>query len=148
MSHFTEIKVNFSQKCQADLVAALEEQFGKGHVEVHDGNGSALHGYQGDNRANLSPSNSNYAPPCHIIIRKQYVGGAANDVGYRKNEDGTYTAYISDYDKRGNFNQEKQDKVAVKYTELVTERRLKQQGYTVKKVYEQGKLVVIGSKYD
>lgn len=147
MSHFTEIRVNFSQKCEAELVAALEEQFGKGHVEIHP-EGSALFGYQGDNRSKLPVGSSNYAPPCHLIIRKQHVGGASNDVGYRKNEDGTYSAYISQYDQSSNFNMAKQDKVAVKYTELVTEKQLKAKGYTIKKTYENGKLVIVGSKYN
>lgn len=34
-----------------------------------------------------------------IIIRRKYVGGAANDIGFKKNSDGTYGAIISQYDK-------------------------------------------------
>ena len=34
-----------------------------------------------------------------IIIRRKHVGGAANDIGFRKQADGSYAAVISQYDK-------------------------------------------------
>jgi hypothetical protein len=33
-----------------------------------------------------------------IIIRRKHVGGAANDIGFRKTANGTYEAIISEYD--------------------------------------------------
>ena len=35
----------------------------------------------------------------HIIIRRKHVGGAANDVGFIRAEDGTFKAIISAYDQ-------------------------------------------------
>ena len=147
MSHFTELAVEYSQKCEAQLVAALEETFGKGNVEVHE-DGAALMGYHGDNRAKLATSNPNYAPPCHIIIRRKHVGSASNDVGYRRTEDGKYVVYISDYDKGSNFNKAKQNKVTQDYTVGVTEKQMKAQGYVVKRaVGEKGAIKLIASRY-
>lgn len=147
MSHFTEIKVNFLQKNEKQLVAALESIFGEGTVEVHE-DGAALFGYQGDNRAQLSQSNGNYAPPCHLIIRRKHVGGASNDVGYQRTEDGKYVAYISDYDKHSNFSPQKQNKVLQEYTAKVTEKQLKSQGYAMKReVQKDGTIKLFATKY-
>ena len=147
MSHFTEIKVNFLQKNEKQLVAALESIFGEGTVEVHE-NGAALYGYTGDNRAQLSKTNPNYAPPCHLIIRRKHVGGASNDVGYQRTEDGKYVAYISDYDKNSNFSAQKQNKVLQEYTAKVTEKQLKSQGYSMKReVQKDGTIKLFATKY-
>lgn len=146
MSHFTEMNVECNQKNEQCLVEALEEIFGKGSVEVHE-EPTGLYGYGGDLRSNLSKNNANYAPPCHLVIRRKHVGGASNDVGFRRNENGTYDAYISDYDKGGNFNQAKVDKMMQHYTSGVTVKQLKKQGYNVTKKVEQGNIVLIGSKF-
>lgn len=147
MSHFTEISVNYLQKNEKQFVEALESLFGKGHVEVHE-EGAALFGYQGDNRANKPKSSDDYAPPCHIIIRRKHVGGASNDVGFVRSDDGKYVAYISDYDKSGNFNQKKQNQVLQEYTALVTEKQLKKQGYSMKReVQKDGTLKLYATKY-
>ncbi len=140
MSHFTEIKVNFLQKNEKALVAALETRFGVGNVEVHDG-GAPLYGYHGDNRAELNKGNGNYAPPCHIVIRRKNVGSASNDIGYRRAEDGTYVAYISDYDKGSHFTPAMQKNVLQEYTANVAQRQLKAQGYTIKKVKDKNGLI-------
>ncbi len=147
MSHFTEIKVDFLQKNEKQFIAGLEAQFGEGCVEVHE-EGAALFGYQGDNRANRAKNSSDYAPPCHIIIRRKNVGQASNDVGYRRTEDGSYVAYISDYDKGGNFNAKKQQKVLQEYTAKVSEKQMKSQGYTLKRVTEKdGTIKLYATKY-
>lgn len=147
MSHFTEIKVNFLQKNEKQLVAALETIFGEGNVEVHD-DGASLVGYTGDNRSTLSKSNPNYAPPCHLIIRRKHVGGASNDIGYQRTEDGKYVSYISDYDKGSNFSAAKQNKVLQEYTAKVTEKQLKSQGYAMKReVQKDGTIKLFATKY-
>jgi hypothetical protein len=147
MSHFTEIKVDFLQKNEKQFIAGLEAQFGEGNVEVHE-EGAALFGYQGDNRANQGKNSANYAPPCHIIIRRKHVGSASNDVGYRRTEDGSYVAYISDFDKGGNFNKAKQTKVLQEYTAKVSEKQMKSQGYTLKRVTEKdGTIKLYATKY-
>ena len=147
MSHFVEMKVNFKQKNEKDLVASLENLFGAGTVEVHE-DGAPLYGYQGDDRSKHPTGSADYAPKCHVIIRRKNVGGASNDVGYRRTEDGQYVAYISDYDKGSNYSPVKQNKVAVDYAETVASRQLKKQGYIVKRtVNEKGQIKLTASKW-
>lgn len=134
------MKVDFLQKNEKALIAALETKFGEGHVEVHE-NGAALFGYHGDNRANLQSNNPNYAPPCHIIIRRKHVGSAANDIGYRRTEDGKYVAYISDYDSSSTFPKKDQKNVLQEYTANVASKQLKSQGYTIKKVKDKNGII-------
>jgi hypothetical protein len=147
MSHFTECEVNFLQKYEKDFIAALEKRFGKGNVEVHE-EGAALYGYQGDNRANYDKNNKNYAPPCHIIIRRKHVGSASNDIGYRRTEDGGYVGYVSDYDKHATFSKAQQGEVAQEYALTVSEKKLKAEGWATKReVTEKGVVRIIGSKW-
>jgi len=70
------------------LVAALNEQ-GYTEVEVHD-EAVNLIGYHGDTR----PEKAN------VIVRRNHIGTAANDLGFVKEADGTYSAIVSDYDSR------------------------------------------------
>jgi hypothetical protein len=70
------------------LVAALNEQ-GYTDVEVHE-EAVNLIGYHGDTR----PEKAN------VIVRRKHIGTAANDLGFVKEADGTYSAIVSDYDSR------------------------------------------------
>ena len=62
------------------LVAALNEQ-GYTEVEVHE-EAVNLIGYHGDTR----PEKAN------VIVRRKHIGTAANDLGFVKEADGTYSA--------------------------------------------------------
>lgn len=130
MSHFTEVPTVFSSRYQQQLVEALEERFGKGNVEVSD-EGVALRGYKGDDRSKLSVDNPDYAPLCEVVVRRKHVGTAANDIGY-KVKDGKFVAYVSDYDKGGNFNKKKQEAVAQDYAERVAKKTAKLKGWITK----------------
>jgi Protein of unknown function (DUF1257) len=69
------------------LLAALAELgFDEEKVEVHS-KPVQLVGYAGDRRAQLA----------NIVIRRQHVGGASNDVGFLATPTG-YQAVVSDYD--------------------------------------------------
>ena len=59
------------------------------HIEVHD-TAQHLYGFQGDIRSQTA----------EIIIRRKYVGNASNDLGFQRQEDGTFEAMISEYDRR------------------------------------------------
>lgn len=147
MSHFSEMKVDHSQTYESELIAALESVFGKGSVEVHE-DGAALYGYTGDNRSEKSAKSKDYAPPCHLIIRRGTVGPGANDVGYRRTEEGGYVAYVSDYDKDHTFTSTKRDKVMQDYASRVSEKQLKKQGYSVKRtVTSDGVIKLTATKY-
>jgi hypothetical protein len=57
-------------------------------IEVHD-EPVALHGYQGDSRAQKA----------HVIIRRRNIGASSNDIGFEKTESGNYRAWVSDFDQ-------------------------------------------------
>lgn len=133
MSHFTEIKVDFQQKYEAELIAALEEVFGK--VEVHD-KAKELKAYTGQSAteaAHLGKTEN-----CNIIIRQKDLqkagGGLTNDAGYMRTEDGKYRVFI---DVAG-FSVANQGKVAQSYATRVSTKQLEAEGYQVKKVVENG----------
>jgi len=67
------------------LVKALAD-VGYTQVEVHE-TPQQLVGYHGDMRQRAN-----------IIVRRQFIGGASNDIGFLKNADGFYEAIVSDYD--------------------------------------------------
>jgi hypothetical protein len=89
VSHYSEVQIEFRDG--AALVAALERLGFKGKVEVHQ-EAKALYGYQGDKREQQA----------HIIIRREHVGEAANDIGFQRQSDGTYRAWISEFDQTRN----------------------------------------------
>jgi hypothetical protein len=100
MSHFTTIKTQIYDR--AILVKVLME-VGFEDVEVHD-QPQPLYGYSGDVRPETA----------EIIIRRQFIGEFSNDIGFRQQADGSYTAIISDYD-RVTYDQEWLGKLTQKY---------------------------------
>jgi hypothetical protein len=85
MSHFTCIKTQI--KNQAALIQALAD-VGFKTVEVHE-TAQHLYGFQGDVREQTA----------EVIIRRQYIGRASNDIGFKRQEDGQFEAIISEYDR-------------------------------------------------
>ena len=84
MSAYAELQTQYKDKdC---LIAALKEM-GYDTVEDHE-KAQNLYGYHGDMRNEKA----------NIIVRRQYVGSAANDLGFVKKDDGTYGAIVSQYD--------------------------------------------------
>lgn len=92
VSHYNNIETQIK-----DLDALLNalcrvntrtHQWTRNTIEVHK-TPQHLMGYQGDTREQTA----------EIIIRQRHVGGASNDIGFKKQADGTYTAIISDYDQ-------------------------------------------------
>jgi hypothetical protein len=85
MSHFTCIKTQI--KNQTALIQALAD-VGFKTVEVHE-TAQHLYGFQGDVREQTA----------EVIIRRQYIGRASNDIGFKRQEDGQFEAIISEYDQ-------------------------------------------------
>ncbi|RLC88989.1 MAG: hypothetical protein DRJ03_00065 [Chloroflexi bacterium] len=83
--------VNTEFKDGDALVDALMEtsKWTAAQIEVHE-TPQNLFGYHGDKRSQKA----------HIIIRRQHVGGASNDLGFVKSENGNYKAIVSEYDSR------------------------------------------------
>lgn len=90
MSHYCEVQIELRD--EAALVAALARMgFNREIIEVHQ-TPQTLYGYQGDARKQKA----------HIIIRRKYVGPAANDLGFEREADGCYRIWVSEYDRRKN----------------------------------------------
>jgi hypothetical protein len=89
MSHYTRVKTQL--KSTLALMQALADLgFGPEKIK-HDTTGKQhLEGYEGKMREQTA----------EIIIPRKHVGGASNDIGFQLQEDGTYEAIISEYDKR------------------------------------------------
>lgn len=68
------------------LLNALREC---GYAETEEGESLSLYGYQGDRRAETA----------QIVVRRKFIGGASNDLGFQKTEAG-YVPVISEYDRR------------------------------------------------
>lgn len=71
------------------LVHALQDLgFAASEIEVHE-QAQTLYGYKGDKRPETA----------HVIIRRQFVGGSSNDIGFVRHPDGRFTAIVSEFDQ-------------------------------------------------
>lgn len=127
MSEFKKYPTEYKDKeC---LKAALAEQ---GYTEVEDHEQpQTLYDYHGRATTYLDKTGDK----ANIIVRRKHVGGAANDLGFKKEADGTYTAIISQYD-RGKHNTGWMTDLKRKYNEKITVKEAKRQNlkpYTVAK---------------
>jgi len=100
------------------LVEALEQLGYK--PEVHK-NGAALVGYRGDERPEQA----------HIIIRRQQLDSASNDIGFVRDTSGRYRAVVSDYDRAIGFDQAWLGRVSQAYKERQTLAVAKARGYVL-----------------
>jgi len=113
VSSYNEIQTIYSdQQCLIEAIKELGYQPQVNEKPQH------LEGYHGDERQQTA----------EIIIPRKQVGGASNDVGFKRNADGTFTAIISDYDKSATFNAKKQQQLKVAYTEKVAMKQAKGNG--------------------
>ena len=86
MSHYIDIETEI--KNEEALVRALERVGFKSQVEVHK-TAQSLYGYKGDARNQKA----------NIIVRRNYVGRASNDIGWERNAKGSYVSHISEFDQ-------------------------------------------------
>lgn len=138
MSHYTSLKPKFLVANEGDLLSSLRAMFGEKAVEVHE-EASKIGGYD-----------SQAGKKAHIIVRKEFVAKvndrkhAYNDIGYERGKDGLYSLHVDPVD----YPQKLQDKVAQDYAERVATRKLKSQGYTLKReVMKDGVVKLVASKY-
>jgi hypothetical protein len=117
MSAYGSLKTKYrDREC---LLAALKEM-GYETVEVHD-EAQHLFGYQGDRRAQKA----------NVIVRRQYVSSAANDIGWELQSDGTYLQHISDFDK-GKHNTKWLNGLKDHYAEKTIAKEAKKRGLVLK----------------
>jgi hypothetical protein len=146
MSHFTQIECEFDADHLEEMIASLEELFGKGTVEYH-AKGADMFGYQGDNRSSISTSSPDYSPRCEVIIRRHNVGSASNDIGFKLQANGKFRAIVSEFD-RSRFTMQKQHKVQQDYSIAVGEKTLKAKGFTeIERIkMDDGSIKLIGNQ--
>ena len=77
-----------------------------------------LEGYQGDTRKQTA----------EIVLPRRQVGGASNDVGFKRQANGTYTLIVSDYDSGSCFGKKKQSQLKQLYAEKKSIKEAKKAG--------------------
>lgn len=93
MSAYSTNKTIFKE--QELLLCALAEMgFDASKVEVNT-EAKQLYDYHG-NATHYTDKNGDKA---EIIIRRQFIGGSSNDIGFKRSADGTYSAIISAFDR-------------------------------------------------
>jgi hypothetical protein len=100
MSHFTTIKTQLRDV--ESLVQALAD-VGFKQVERHE-TAQHLYGFQGDVRSQTA----------EVIIRRQCISGASNDIGFKRQPNGSFEAIISEYD-RHRYNEQWINQVTQRY---------------------------------
>lgn len=135
MSHYNKIKTQL--KCKDSILKALDKLgFGKDKLRVHD-TAQHLEGYEGRQRPEKA----------EIIIPRRHVGGAANDIGFKKQSDGTYEAIISDYDKR-RYGTEWQGKLQKHYSVEQTKKAFTANGWSYQERKDsKGRVQLVGQRY-
>lgn len=100
------------------LVAALKEM---GYTPEICRDGGRLYGYQGDERRERA----------HVIIRRNQLNSASNDIGFARDDKGVYRAIISEYDQGIGFNSAWLGRVTQAYKEKQTMAVARAKGYVL-----------------
>jgi len=131
MSHYVECKPGFKDQ-QALIEALVAVGFERNQIEVHQA-AVPLFGYRGDERPQRA----------HVVIRRQHVGPAANDVGWERQPDGTFRVWISEYDARTRFSAQLQNRIKQEYAVAAVTRQARATGRTVdRRQREDGAIVL------
>ncbi len=106
MSHYTSVE------CQIKSTQALKDALVElGYTEIEESDVPlGLYGYHGD----LRPEKAN------IVVRRKFVGGASNDIGFLRNIDGTWSAIVSDFD-RGYLREKHELSKGIEFVQKVTQ---------------------------
>ena len=136
MSHFVECQTEFRDP-EALVAALVECGFQEAQIEVHE-EAVPLYGYRSDVRPQKA----------HVVIRREHVGQAANDVGWERMPDGTYRAWISEFDGRHRFDPAMQNRIKQEYAYHVVHRQQTALGRTVeRRALPNGELEVVIAGY-
>lgn len=129
MSEYCQVKTAF--KDRDNLVTALMRTGGwrNDQIEVHQ-EAQHLYGFQGDMREQTA----------HVIVRRQHVGGASNDLGWERQADGTYLCHISQYDSH-RYGAKWQGKLKQHYALACMEKQARMSGRKVTYREQNGKIM-------
>jgi hypothetical protein len=127
MSKYAEEKTEFKE---AELLIEALKAVGFDVVENHEV-AQNLIGYMGDTRKDKA----------NIIIRRHFISVASNDLGFKRNENGTYTAIISDYDRNCGYNNKWLTNLKTEYARAGVMRQARRAGLRfVREEKKQGKI--------
>ena len=114
MSHYTTLRTAF---VSAEHLALALGDLGFNAVETHE-LAQPLVGWKGDRRVNKA----------EIIVRREHVGPASNDIGFARRADGRFEALISDWDRR-RYGKRWLGRLAQRYAYRVSREALARQGF-------------------
>jgi len=123
MSEYRKQTTNCKDReCLID--ALIEMGYKRENIEIHE-EAQQLYDYTG-RATHYTDKNGDKA---NVIVRRQHVGGAANDLGFKINpETGTYEAIISRYDS-GKHNSTWLAGLKTNYSEKTLIKTCKKQGF-------------------
>lgn len=116
MSHFTRVRTALRDP---DLLVQALATLGFTTIETHD-TPQTLYGYRGDARPERA----------EVIIRRAHIGRLSNDIGFRRRDDGTFEAVISEYDSH-RYDQPWLTRLARTYGHTAALRYAEDNGYEV-----------------
>ncbi|MBN1607292.1 MAG: DUF1257 domain-containing protein [Polyangiaceae bacterium] len=134
MSHYTTIQTQFRE---LPILLSSLQQMGFQHVECHE-QAQPLYGYQGDRRPETA----------EVIIRREHIGRAANDVGFKRQESGEFRATISEYDRRTRCNDQWLRELNRTYAYHLVRDQAREQDLVIEeeKTLENGDVVIVLSE--
>lgn len=120
MSHMTNVRSLLRSK--PGIIHALTRcGFKVEQIEVHD-TPQVMYGYDG----RIRPTKA------EIIVRRQFVGPSSNDLGFRLEQDGTWSFIISDYDRAtSRYGIPWQEKVTQEVGRYVVDEQMAAKGFRV-----------------
>jgi hypothetical protein len=92
MSEYRKNTTNITDR-EVLIDALVEMGYKREYIEVHE-QPQQLYDWHGRTTHYLEKTGDK----AHIIVRRQHVGGAANDLGFKRESDGKFSAIISQYD--------------------------------------------------
>lgn len=119
MSHYTQVRTQF--KDREVLLQALEAC--GYHPQVFE-QAQHLYGYRGDVRPETA----------EVVIPRAQLFSAANDLGFKRQEDGTYNVIMFDYGR--DLQQRIMQKVTQRYATIKATKTLKAKGYQVRQTQQ------------
>lgn len=114
MSAYTTVRTRL---VSAEHLAMALRDMGFPEVEVFE-TAQPLVGFEDETRPQSA----------ELIVRKEHVGEASNDIGFRRLDDGTFEAVISDFD-RATFNLNWLQQLSQRYAYHVATEQLRTQGF-------------------
>lgn len=117
MSHYSIID---TQIVSVEHLLRALAQMGFPEVETHE-SPQTLYGWRGDARPQRA----------EVIIRKEYLGPASNDIGFKRNAAGRFEAVVSEYDRQSGYGSAWLQRLTQLYAYHVAKEMVERMDFTV-----------------